>query len=493
MDIDEQIALGRRLGPLHVHPAYADAERPEVLVIHADANSKHAAGEAWHSDVSCEPQPPAISMLRMEIVPESGGDTLFADMYQAYESLSPAMQELPARADGTPRVADLLRRRPAARRAPGRHPPVVRTHPVTGRRALYVNSGFTKRIVELRSRESDALLKMLYDHIAYEVVNQIRVHWEPDTVVLWDNRCVQHHAAFDYFPAVRHGYRVHDDRRGPDAGAAVMSAGLSTRDWSTDYDIFDPAYVTEPYPVWDELRRTCPVAHSDRYGASWLPTRYDDVAAIAHDVEHFSSRSVSVITPPEDEDEALPARPPADLVGPAGAHVVATAPAAVVLAPACRPVRGRSPASLCQRLAADIVERGRGDAAVDYAQQIPARVIAGVLGVPADLADTFTGWVRDVLEFAHDEERRRRGRIGILTYLTQEIEVRRTNPGRRPHQRPAARRGRRRTRARRPRPRHRRAHADRRRRHHVELDRLVAVAPRHPPRRPPAASSPSRS
>ncbi|MET0323635.1 MAG: cytochrome P450, partial [Ilumatobacteraceae bacterium] len=69
-----------------------------------------------------------------------------------------------------------------------------------------------------------------------------------------------------------------------------MSADLSARDWSTDYDIFDPAYVTEPYPIWDALRRTCPIAHSDRYGASWLPTRYDDVAAIARDVEHFSSR-----------------------------------------------------------------------------------------------------------------------------------------------------------------------------------------------------------
>lgn len=208
MDIDEQIALGRRLGPLHVHPAYADAERPEILVIHADANSKHAAGEAWHSDVSCEPRPPAISMLRMEIVPDSGGDTLFADMYQAYDSLSPAMQELlqglTARHESPTYFAD----GPVAHDLPVSVHPVVRTHPLSGRRALYVNSGFTKRIVELRSRESDALLRMVYDHIAYEVVNQIRVHWEPNTVVLWDNRCVQHHAAFDYFPAVRHGYRV---------------------------------------------------------------------------------------------------------------------------------------------------------------------------------------------------------------------------------------------------------------------------------------------
>jgi cytochrome P450 len=207
-----------------------------------------------------------------------------------------------------------------------------------------------------------------------------------------------------------------------------MSTDLSARDWSTDYDIFDDAYVAEPYPVWDALRRSCPIAHSDRYGASWLPTRYDDVATIARDVEHFSSRSVSVIRPPDDEDVALPlGLPPISSDPP-----VHTWSRRLLLPWFSHQRVARYEdltRDLCRRLAADIVERGRGDAAVDYAQQIPARVIAGLLGVPADLADTFTGWVRDVLEFAHDEERRRRGRSGILTYLTQEIEVRRSSPG----------------------------------------------------------------
>ena len=85
-----------------------------------------------------------------------------------------------------------------------------------------------------------------------------------------------------------------------------MSGEMVVSDFSTDYDIFDLEYVTEPYPVWDELRRSCPVAHSNRYGASWLPTRYEDVATIARDVEHFSSRSVSVVAPPDDEEGALP-------------------------------------------------------------------------------------------------------------------------------------------------------------------------------------------
>jgi cytochrome P450 len=201
-----------------------------------------------------------------------------------------------------------------------------------------------------------------------------------------------------------------------------------TRDWSSDYDIFDPGYVAEPYAVWDELRQSCPIAHSDRYGASWLPTRYDDVAAIAHDVEHFSSRNVSVVAPPEDEEDVLPlGLPPISSDPPV--HTWSRR----LLLPwfSHRRVAQYEPLTrdLCRRLAADVAERGHGDAAEEYAQQIPARVIAGMLGVPADFADTFTGWVRDVLEFAHDEERRLRGRTGILTYLTEEIADRKTNPG----------------------------------------------------------------
>jgi cytochrome P450 len=201
-----------------------------------------------------------------------------------------------------------------------------------------------------------------------------------------------------------------------------------SRNWSTDYDIFDPTYVSEPYPVWDELRRSCPVAHSDRYGASWLPTRYDDVAMIAHDVEHFSSRSVGVVPPADDETAIVPAGLP-----PISSDPPVHGWSRRLLLPwfSHRRVAQYEPLTrdLCRRLAAAVAERGHGDAATDYAQQIPARVIAGVLGVPSDLAETFTGWVRDVLEFAHDEERRRRGRLGIVTYLTEEIEHRKTDPG----------------------------------------------------------------
>ena len=85
---------------------------------------------------------------------------------------------------------------------------MVRTHPVSGRKGLYVNMGFTSHIKGLRARESQALLDMLYDHIAYGINFQVRFQWEPNSVAIWDNRCVQHHASWDYFPETRHGYRV---------------------------------------------------------------------------------------------------------------------------------------------------------------------------------------------------------------------------------------------------------------------------------------------
>jgi len=206
----QQAAFAHRLGELTVYPVKEGAQ-PELLVIHADENTKKAAGEKWHSDISSEVKPPALSMLRMEIVPESGGDTVFADMYQAFESLSAEMQgfllRLTARHD--PKGHHLyLSGAKALRDLPSQVHPVIRTHPLTGRNALYVNSGFTGKIQELRNPESDALLEMLYQHIAHGVKFQARVRWEPNTVVFWDNRCVQHYAAFDYFPEVRHGYRA---------------------------------------------------------------------------------------------------------------------------------------------------------------------------------------------------------------------------------------------------------------------------------------------
>jgi taurine dioxygenase len=211
MSLEQQIAMGRRFGKLHVHPAYADANHPEALRIHADGTSRHVAGEGWHTDVSCDLEPPAISMLRLEVVPPVGGDTAFASMYAALDELS-----APVRAFLMDREAihtgDLpyrgLYKSTAAVEYPVNIHPVVRTHPITNRKLLYVNSGFTERIKGIRQPESKALLQMLFDHIGFGIDFQCRVHWEAHTLTMWDNRCVQHAACWDYFPETRSGWRV---------------------------------------------------------------------------------------------------------------------------------------------------------------------------------------------------------------------------------------------------------------------------------------------
>lgn len=211
MTLEQQIALGRRFGELHVHPAFADRDHPEALRIHADETTRHVAGEGWHTDVSCDEKPPAISMLRLEVVPPVGGDTAFASMYAALDELSP-----PMRAFLTDREAihtgDLpfrgLYKSKAAVDYPVNIHPVIRTHPITGRKLLYVNSGFTERIKGIRQQESKAILQMLFDHVGFGIDFQCRVRWEPHTLTMWDNRCVQHAACWDYFPATRSGWRI---------------------------------------------------------------------------------------------------------------------------------------------------------------------------------------------------------------------------------------------------------------------------------------------
>ncbi len=188
-------------------------EHPEILLIKADETSTRVAGEVWHSDVSCDAEPPMGSILHLtEVPPDGGGDTLFANMYRAYETLSEPVRRM---LDGLTAVHDSGKahryRAGAADRPDMKFPqaehPIVRTHPVTGRQALYVNRGFTVGIPQLRPHESDALLEMLYRHIETPEL-QCRFAWRPGSVAFWDNRSAQHHAMFDYFPHRRYGHRV---------------------------------------------------------------------------------------------------------------------------------------------------------------------------------------------------------------------------------------------------------------------------------------------
>jgi cytochrome P450 len=201
-------------------------------------------------------------------------------------------------------------------------------------------------------------------------------------------------------------------------------------DWSRDFDVLDPRYVADPFAIWDDLRTTCPIAHTDRRGSNWLPTRYEDITAIAHDIEHFSSLKVAVIpmgAEGEGERDLEYGLPPISSDPPL--HTWTRR----LLLPWFSHQRVESYVALtrqlCRGLLDSFVETGRADAAVDYAQQIPVRVIARILGVSSEMSDSFTGWVRDVLEFADDEARRSAAADQLLDYFQSQLELRRREPG----------------------------------------------------------------
>lgn len=215
IDREQHKAFGRIFGELHVHPSKRGPDAkgdPEIFTVKSDANTAKNNGGRWHADVTCDDIPPAASVLYLKEAPDNGGDTLFTNMHTAFESLSSPMQEmlrgLTAFHDG---LQDLrwygYEPKPGFEYPTTTHPVVV-PHPDTGRPTLFVNEAFTSHIVELSTRESDALLAMLFAHIAQSPLHQVRVKWEPGTMVMWDNRATQHYAVFDYFPQVRRGERV---------------------------------------------------------------------------------------------------------------------------------------------------------------------------------------------------------------------------------------------------------------------------------------------
>ena len=209
-------------------------------------------------------------------------------------------------------------------------------------------------------------------------------------------------------------------------------------DWATDYDIFDPEYVRNPFVVWDDLRERCPIAHSDRWGGSWLPTKYEDVTRIARDIERFPSGGGIAVIPPVGLDGAPGAGPGAGVpVLPYGVPPISADPplhtwTRRLILPWMSPQKTATyepmTRALCDKLIDGFIASGQADVAADYAQQIPVRVIAHILGVPPELSDTFTGWVRDVLEFAYDPERRRRGVMGVVGFFQNALADRRVNP-----------------------------------------------------------------
>jgi hypothetical protein len=195
--------------------------------------------------------------------------------------------------------------------------------------------------------------------------------------------------------------------------------------WESDYDIFDPGYVRDPYPVWEDLRAHCPVAHTDRWGGSWMPTRYEDMQAIAKDVQHFSSDEILVV-PVTRLDDQIKAPP---ITSDPPEHTWARRLILPAFAPQAVQLHEPFTRALCRRLIDGFADDGRADAAVDYAQQIPPRVIGHMLGVPEEMSDEFTEWVRGVLELGlADEELRLKCRGNIIDYFRTQVADRRANP-----------------------------------------------------------------
>ena len=212
--------FARRFGKsLHRHELAATRFKgdgpfdPEFLSWKTGRDSRFTAGDGWHPDVSCDPSPIAYSLLRVTKTPPLGGDTAFANMYLAYEFLSDPVKQL---LDGLTAIHDGALAWTAgygAKPDPGKtYPqtehPVVAIHPRTGRKFLYVNASFTSHIVQLTRRESDAVLQLLFRHVESHLALQTRVHWQPNSLLLWDNWASQHHAVWDYYPWERWGERV---------------------------------------------------------------------------------------------------------------------------------------------------------------------------------------------------------------------------------------------------------------------------------------------
>ena len=193
------LKFGKLFGELHMHPAAPSMNGyPEIFEIHAHKDSKVANGEFWHSDVSCDITPPLGTMLQLHILPETGGDTMFSNMYAAYNELSDKYKTL---LDGLIAIHEsehLYKGRYDDRgvnkddiKTPAAKHPLIRTHPITGKKAIYVNRTFTTGIEGMSKYESSSILEFLFKHC--EHVNfQIRYRWNKNDMAFWDNRCTMH-------------------------------------------------------------------------------------------------------------------------------------------------------------------------------------------------------------------------------------------------------------------------------------------------------------
>ncbi|WP_375502043.1 TauD/TfdA dioxygenase family protein [uncultured Jatrophihabitans sp.] len=221
IDIDAQVALGLAMGELTVsHPVVAGAtnDHPEVYALDSYDGGR---SDIWHTDVTFMPRPPMASILRAVKLPDVGGNTNWVDLEAAYESLTPTVRELAdqleAEHDGSREFAEYLEKRRGGegndwdgekvRQLVPVRQPVVRVHPETGRRSLFVNPGFTTRILDVSDAESRGLLDIFFAHLT-KPEHLVRHRWSAGDVVMWDNRSTAHYADFNYGDVQRVMHRV---------------------------------------------------------------------------------------------------------------------------------------------------------------------------------------------------------------------------------------------------------------------------------------------
>ena len=209
---EQQIAFGRRFGDLHIHPFIPALEgHKEIIRLHAKSGAQEMLrlANSWHEDLSYTYDPPLAAILRGVQIPSRGGDTMWVNLYKAYDTLSDKMKEIIEGLSAYHDVTKTYRRQELQRKGgaeqywstfsktpPALHP-LVRTHPETGRKLLYISELTTTHIEGLHEIESDAILQMLFRHMDWKELH-CRFYWEKNSIAMWDNRCTAHYAVRDY-------------------------------------------------------------------------------------------------------------------------------------------------------------------------------------------------------------------------------------------------------------------------------------------------------
>lgn len=273
ISIREMLALHRHYGPLHKHATTGIPREPgleEVHVVYNDASrrpdpSAFSKIDLWHSDVTYEIQPPSYTALKVIEGPPYGGDTLWSSGYALYSSFSPffqkyleslyAVHSAVAQADGARAAGHTVRREPIETVHP-----VVRVNPATGWKSIYVNPGFTRRIVGVPKAESDAILSLLFHQLSENPDFQVRFHWEPNSIAIWDNRAVTHSATFDFWPHTRHALRATPHGERP-LSVADYEAKTGKEAKDRQLEVWKQAGL--PLPETANLGRNAPRGYND--------------------------------------------------------------------------------------------------------------------------------------------------------------------------------------------------------------------------------------